>query len=74
MDHIKMAATADALTDHPVRLLVTVKEAASMLSIGSTSLYELMWSGALRPVHIGRSVRFAVRELQDLVEARLMAG
>jgi excisionase family DNA binding protein len=37
--------------------LVTVKEAARILSIGRSSVYELIGSGRLEVVHIGRSVR-----------------
>ena len=29
-----------------------------MLNIGRTTLYQLVWSGKLTPLRIGRSVRF----------------
>ena len=52
-------------------LLVTVPEAARILSIGRTALYQLVWSGDLTPIHIGRSVRFPIEELQDFIERRI---
>lgn len=52
-------------------LLVTVPEAARILSIGRTALYQLIWNGDLTPVHIGRSVRFPIDELHDFIERRI---
>ena len=51
-------------------LLVTVDQAAALLSIGRTAIYQLVWSGELNPVRIGRSVRFAVDELETFVSAK----
>ena len=48
-------------------LLVTVSQAAELLSVGRTTIYELMWRGELTPVRIGRSVRFAVEQLEQFV-------
>ncbi len=48
-------------------LLVTVPQAAELLSIGRTAVYELVWRGELNPVRIGRSVRFAVDDLEAFV-------
>jgi excisionase family DNA binding protein len=50
---------------------VTVPEAARILSIGRTALYQLIWNGDLTPVHIGRSVRFPIDELHDFIERRI---
>ena len=52
----------------PRRLLVTVDGAASMLNVGRSTLYQLIDRGDLRPVHIGRSVRFRVSDLEFFVE------
>ena len=52
-------------------LLVTATQAARTLSIGRTALYHLIWDGELTPVHIGRSVRFSVEELEAFVQRRL---
>jgi excisionase family DNA binding protein len=48
-------------------LLVTVKQAAEMLCISRTTLYELMWREELIPVRIGRSVRLSIEQLQEFV-------
>ena len=52
----------------PRQLLVTVDGAASMLNVGRSTLYQLIDRGDLRPVHIGRSVRFRVSDLEFFVE------
>ncbi len=55
------------------RLLLTPEEAAKVLRIGRTTVYALMKSGELRPVHIGRSCRISQAEL-DLYVRRLEAS
>jgi len=52
-------------------LLVNIAQAGEMLCVSRTTLYELMWSGELTPVHIGRSVRFTVAQLEDFVSRRI---
>jgi excisionase family DNA binding protein len=47
----------DVLAGH--RLLLTPEEAAKVLRVGRTTVYALMKSGVLRPVHIGRSCRIS---------------
>jgi excisionase family DNA binding protein len=54
------------------RLLLTPEEAAKVLRIGRTTVYALMKSGDLRPVHIGRSCRISQAELERYVR-RLQA-
>jgi len=58
------------IVEPPGRLLVTVIEAAAVLAVGRTTVYELIGTGELRVVHIGRSVRIAVVELQRYVELK----
>jgi excisionase family DNA binding protein len=53
------------------RLLVTIPEAAVVLAVGRTTIYQLIWSGQLTPIHIGRSVRLALEELEYFVDSRL---
>lgn len=48
-------------------LLVDAKQAARLLGIGRTTLYELIHTGAISPLHIGRCVRFAVTDLEAFV-------
>jgi len=54
------------------RLLLTPEEAATVLRIGRTTVYALMKSGELRPVHIGRSCRISQAEVERCV-CRLQA-
>ena len=49
------------------RLLLTPEEAAQVLRIGRTTVYALMKSGELRPVHIGRSCRISQAEVERYV-------
>jgi excisionase family DNA binding protein len=50
------------------KLLLTVREAAQALSICERSLWTLTNEGLLRPVRIGRSVRYAVTDLQAYID------
>ena len=50
-------------------LLVTIPDAARILAVGRSTLYELINEGRLRPVHIGRSVRIPIDELREFVTA-----
>ncbi len=54
----------------PDQLLFTTSEAARVLRVGRTTVYALIGSGELRPVHIGRSCRVLRGELERYV-ARL---
>jgi excisionase family DNA binding protein len=57
----------------PEQLLFTVEEAAEVLRVGRTTIYALIRSGDLRPVHIGRCCRISRGELDRYV-ARLDAA
>jgi excisionase family DNA binding protein len=48
-------------------VLLTVEDAAQALALGRTKVYELVESGALRSVKIGRSRRIPVQALDDFV-------
>jgi excisionase family DNA binding protein len=52
------------------RLLLTVADAAVVLAIGRTTLYELIATGQLATVHIGRAVRIPRAELEAFVARR----
>lgn len=56
------------------QLLLTVREAATVLAIGRTTLYELIGDGQLRTVRIGRAVRVPRAELEAFVERRCQTG
>ena len=57
-----------AAVDHVRPLLVSAQQAARLLAIGRTTLYELIKRHEVTPIHIGRCVRFSVVELTGLVE------
>jgi excisionase family DNA binding protein len=49
------------------RLLVKVEEAAEMLGIGRSTVYDLMRTGEIESVWIGRSRRIPVDALRDYI-------
>ncbi len=63
---IEMAST----TQPPAKLLLTVNEAATALSLGRTFVYELVMRGELRSLKVGAARRVPIWALQDYV-ARL---
>ena len=68
---IQLRADTMIDADNLAPLLVTAPQAARILSIGRTALYQLIWDGQLTPIHIGRSVRFSVDQLEAFVQGRL---
>jgi excisionase family DNA binding protein len=50
------------------RLLLTVKQAGLILSVGRTTTYELINAGELQVVHIGRSARVPLHSIEAYVE------
>jgi excisionase family DNA binding protein len=55
-------------------LLLTIVEAARVLSIGRTTMYELVGAGEIDVVHIGRSARVPVGALEEYVERQRRGG
>lgn len=53
-------------------ILLTIPEAAGRLRIGRSTVYELISSGRLEVVHIGRSARIPAQAITDFVQ--LMRG
>ena len=53
------------------RVVLTMKEAADRLGVGRTTMYELVMSGAVRSVTIGRLRRVPSRCLEEYVNALL---
>lgn len=49
------------------RLMLTIQEAADMLAISRSTVYQLISTGALAPVSIGRLRRIPADELVDFV-------
>ena len=68
---VRMSAPAITAGGEPAPLLVTVPQAARMLAISRSLVYELIWKGELKPVHIGRSARFTISELERFIADRL---
>ena len=72
--HERATATTTVQLDQIRPLLVNATRAAEILCIGRTALYQLIWNGELTPIHIGRSVRFPIEELEAFVRQRLAAS
>lgn len=53
----------------PTPLLLTVVETARLLGVGRSTAYELLASGELESVHIGRSRRVPVAAVENYVES-----
>ena len=67
-----MHATGADLADLDDDLrLVTLPDAARFLSVSRGSLYDLLTTGQLASVHIGRSRRIPLGEIRRDVRARL---
>lgn len=49
-------------------LLVTIRAAAKMLSLGESTVYALVASGNLPYISIGRAKRIAMRDLETWIE------
>lgn len=56
------------------KLMVTVAEAAQMLGVCRNRVYELIYSGQLASVKMGRSRRIAVDELKRFVAESSVAA
>ena len=48
---------------------MSATDAARVLAIGRTTLYEIVKSGDLTPIHIRRCVRFSMYEISEYVES-----
>ena len=55
-------------------LLVSAHEAAHLLGVGRTTLYELIRAGELTSIHVGRSVRFSMYEIETYVQSLIEAA
>ena len=56
------------------RLLLRIPEAAETLGLGRTKIYELIATGELPTIRVGRAVRISVSTLQKWVEEREQQG
>ncbi len=55
-------------TNQPIGLLLKIEDAAGMLAVGRSTVYELIGKGDLETVHIGRSVRVTTASIEAFVE------
>jgi excisionase family DNA binding protein len=55
--------------ERPQPVLLTVPEAARVLGIGRSTLYELIARGAIETVHIGRACRVPTSAIEEFVES-----
>lgn len=56
-------------TPHPIEpICVKVNEAARMIGVGRTKLYELIAAGEVDVVKLGKSTRVTTSSLKSLVE------
>jgi excisionase family DNA binding protein len=55
-------------------LLLDVRDAARVLGIGRSSLYELIAAGEIEVVHIGRSARVPLAALHEFVDRCRTSG
>jgi excisionase family DNA binding protein len=63
----------DMETVAPAKLLMSAEEAARALGIGRTRMYELLRSGEVASIKLGRSRRIRPEDLEEYVE-RLVLG
>ena len=49
------------------KYLLTISELCHVLNVGRTKAFELMHDGELRPVRIGKLLRFRVSEVEQFV-------
>jgi excisionase family DNA binding protein len=55
----------------PLKLVLTVSEVASALCVGRQAVYELMLTGKLASIKIGRARRVPIAALEAFIAERL---
>ncbi len=70
LDYIGIERGSSRTTADAAPLLLTIPQAALVLAVGRTTVYELVAAGDLDVVHIGRSVRIPVDALRSFVNRR----
>ena len=61
-------------TPSPDPICVRVNDAARMIGVGRTKLYELIAAGEVETVKLGKSTRITTASLHDLVRRQRGAG
>jgi excisionase family DNA binding protein len=68
VEHHRKAETAPPHTPEIAKRLLTIREAAQVLGVGRTTVYELIANDELEVVHIGRSARIPTAAVDDFVD------
>jgi excisionase family DNA binding protein len=55
------------LWPEPAPALVTIKQAARILNLGRSTIYQLIDAGEIHTVHFGRSHRIPLHSLTELI-------
>ncbi len=55
-------------------LVLSPLQAARLLGIGRTTIYQLVKSGELTSIHVGCSVRFSMYEVETYMQSLIKAG
>lgn len=66
-----MRARNDA---HPEAIALSVEDAARRISVGRSTIYELIGEKAIRTVHIGRRTLIPESELRRFISERMEAA
>lgn len=70
-----MTTTSATPTDHDREtrpLLISIAQAAAILAVSRSSIYQLIWNEQLTPIRIGRSIRFTIEQIEDFVARRVV--
>jgi excisionase family DNA binding protein len=59
------------MTMIPDSICVRVNDAARMIGVGRTKLYELIATGEVETVKLGKATRITTASLHDLIKRRL---
>ena len=68
VEHQLTAETAPPDSPEISKRLLTIREAAQVLGVGRTTVYELIANDELEVVHIGRSARIPTAAVDDFVD------
>lgn len=72
MDMTTSSTATTTVHDEATRpLLVNITQAAAILAVSRSSIYQLIWNEQLTPIRIGRSVRFTIEHIEGFVARRI---
>lgn len=49
--------------------LLTIREAATILKVTERAVYDWVYQGKLRPIHVGRLIRISISDLEEFISA-----